>query len=564
MSELITGLFYDIGSREIYEDRVAVKQLTTPGGLQLTVAAVADGVGGENKGERAAQLAIETTFSYFAGSGQAQTVPELLQEAVAAANQAVLREAAATAGATTTLTIAAVHNDKMLYIANVGDSQIYLCRSGKLTQLTIDHSFANVMPWQSEMSQAAAAEHPRAEVLMRYLGRNTHIQVDLGFYVGTTDPQQAQVQGCQGLPLKKGDSILLCSDGLTKEYEPQRPFATPQEISRVLTTQEGDKAARSLVSFALGRNANDNVSVAIIQTPDPKRKRRGRRPFLRALAFAILLFLIIGSILFYYLQQTNEQQVQTLTTIFVNEQEKSQAAAQATQAAIAATATSNHQELAAQATAAQQTAAAQQNELFLAEQTRSAVVLFCLRPSSYDYKITEPIALDPPPVYVHITNRPIPVDFSASVTWNITNRGECPLTITSLADIDNNERLTPVLEQDGKAIPAVPSNQTAQLTVIFTPQTVNDLRLLRDRYEADEVNLSLIVTHEETGEEILLFDQPQLSIQQSAHSKWFRLEVPPPTSTPRPATSTPLPEGLMTPLVPDLTPSGTVSATNGG
>ena len=64
MTKLVTGLAFDIGQRDIYEDRVAVRRLTTRSKLDITVALVADGVGGANRGERAAQLAVDVALHY--------------------------------------------------------------------------------------------------------------------------------------------------------------------------------------------------------------------------------------------------------------------------------------------------------------------------------------------------------------------------------------------------------------------------------------------------------------------------------------------------------------------
>ena len=193
MTKLITGFHYDIGRREVYEDRVAVREVNTAGNVILTVAVIADGVGGENKGERASQLAIDTLFRYLNDSPETD-IPVLLSKAVLVANRQVHRIANETGGASTTLAIAAVDKNDKLYIANVGDSRVYLCRNQKLTQLTMDHTFANIMPLRGKMSAEAARENPRAEVLMRAIGPLEKIPVDIGFYVNTSDPRVAQAR----------------------------------------------------------------------------------------------------------------------------------------------------------------------------------------------------------------------------------------------------------------------------------------------------------------------------------------------------------------------------------
>lgn len=308
MTEIIRGFHLDIGGREVLEDRVDVQEFRTPGNLSLLVAVIADGVGGENKGERASQLAIDSLFQYMRGSSETD-VPTFLTRAVLAANEAVHRIARETGGASTTLAVAAIHEGSTLYIANVGDSRVYLCRDQKLTQLTIDHTFANVMPWRGEMSREAAHANPRAEALMRAIGPKPKIPVDIGFYVNTVDPQVAMVRGKGGLALREGDSILVCSDGLTKDaYHTGQPFTTPQEIVRVLNTQEGEKAARSLLSFALGRDVDDNVSAAVLQMPDSARARMAKRPYYIIGGVVLTLFLVATVVVWFLLQNQNRQQ----------------------------------------------------------------------------------------------------------------------------------------------------------------------------------------------------------------------------------------------------------------
>jgi protein phosphatase len=308
MTELITGYHFDIGGRDVLEDRASVQEVTTPANLSLVVAVVADGVGGENKGERASQLAIDTFFHYLRSSPDAD-VPTLLSRAVQMANQAVHGIAHETGGASTTMAVAALHQGTTLYVANVGDSRVYLCRNRKLTQLTLDHTFANMMPLQGKMSREAAAANPRAEALMRAIGPRPNIPVDIGFYVNTMEPQVAAERGMAGLALQQGDAILVCSDGLVKtSRRTGHPFVTPDEIIRVLNTQEGESAARSLVSFALGRDADDNVSAAVLQTPDPARTKRAQRPSSTFIGVGLTLVLAAAVIVYFVLQNQGREQ----------------------------------------------------------------------------------------------------------------------------------------------------------------------------------------------------------------------------------------------------------------
>ena len=125
ISEIFHGVHFDIGNRELYEDRVASLHITTAGGLNLDVAIVADGVGGENKGERAAQIALDTTIAHIRES-QETSVPAVLKEAAVAANTAVHSEFRNHSGASCTLSVAAIQDKTKLFVANIGDSRVCL------------------------------------------------------------------------------------------------------------------------------------------------------------------------------------------------------------------------------------------------------------------------------------------------------------------------------------------------------------------------------------------------------------------------------------------------------
>lgn len=278
MAKIITGYHFDTGTRELYEDRVRSGTITRKNGDVLDFAVVADGVGGENRGERAAQLALDAVLVYLE-TGLEKSIPALISKALHSANHEVFWSTRSDKGTSTTLSIAIILNSKTLFIGNVGDSRVYLVRGNKLSQLTLDHTFQNIIPIQDKMSPEAAAASPRADVLMHALGIGETVPVDIGFHVGADLTEQeyikAQARGKKGLPLKTGDSILVCSDGLIKDSPTDgTPLIREEEVVQVLTAQEGNRAARGLVSFALGRDADDNVSVAILQTPDKNRASR--------------------------------------------------------------------------------------------------------------------------------------------------------------------------------------------------------------------------------------------------------------------------------------------------
>lgn len=278
MPEILLGSDTNPGGRKYNEDRGGADSLVTPGGLRLAVAVVCDGVGGEERGERAAQLAIDSLFAYLRASDEAD-VPQLLTNAVKAANSAVYAEAARLGAGermACTLALAVIVNDETLYVANAGDSRIYLCRAGELQQLTRDHIFAHVMVWLGKLSPEAAASNPDANRVMRVLGTKDSIQVDLGIYLTTTEYGDANRIGRNGFALQAGDSILVCSDGLIKNTATTgQPLVSHREIVSIFSHNEGLPAARAIMSLALGRipvgEPVDNITVSVLQTEDPAR-----------------------------------------------------------------------------------------------------------------------------------------------------------------------------------------------------------------------------------------------------------------------------------------------------
>lgn len=278
MANATLGSDTNPGGRTYNEDRVEVAHLTTRSGKMLSLAVLADGVGGEARGERASQLAMDTFFAVMRQS-DGEDIPNMVSLAIKQANLAVFAEArhlGQEGRMATTMVVAVADHDNKLFIANAGDSRIYFCRDGKLVQLTRDHSFENVMVWMGKLTPEAAAASPEAGKVMRVLGIREDIQVDVGMYQTTTEYGPANHIGREGLQLKLGDSVLLCSDGLIKHTPATHTVLISfEDIARILQTQEGDKAAHAIMSRVLGRipvgEQVDNISLAVLQVPDPSR-----------------------------------------------------------------------------------------------------------------------------------------------------------------------------------------------------------------------------------------------------------------------------------------------------
>jgi PPM family protein phosphatase len=250
-------------TRRAFEDRSSAQQVMTAGGLSLIVGIVADGVGSSGKGHLAAQMAIDTVVDNITHSNS-KSVPEILRTAVEAANQVVYEAPEQKEfNASTTLVVGVIYNDRF-FVVNVGDSRAYWVQeNGKILQLTQDHNYFNIHGGNPNAEEA--------DVLVNYIGKMP-IVVDSGFYLGgELDRKKAFQMGSVGLPVKPGDSILLCSDGLIKTDIVGKRFVTDEEIVEAIQTELSDKAsATKLVGIAEGRRVDDNVSIVTMQylTPD--------------------------------------------------------------------------------------------------------------------------------------------------------------------------------------------------------------------------------------------------------------------------------------------------------
>lgn len=213
--------------------------------------ALADGVGGQDRGEVASRLAVETLQSCFCESRSGEAPSALLQQIVQAANLKVYETAAeASPGGSsmcTTLVAGLLRYDRVT-IAHVGDSRCYLIRRGHATVLTHDHTLVGEQVRMGLISHDEAAESEKRHVLSRSLGANIFVNVDI-------DEHQ----------LLPGDLLLLSSDGL-------HGSVMPQEIAAV-TSKFPDlrAAAHQLISLALEKDGSDNISVQLIRIKQVER-----------------------------------------------------------------------------------------------------------------------------------------------------------------------------------------------------------------------------------------------------------------------------------------------------
>jgi serine/threonine protein phosphatase PrpC len=245
------------------EDRYAVASFV-PGAQDKTpilFAVLADGIGGHRGGEVAAELAVNHILQSIARS-DGNYSRHILEDAVSEASDAIAAHSATNEelkGMGSTCATAWIIGDK-LYTGYVGDSRMYLMRSGRIQQLTVDHTWVQEAIEKGIITPEAAREHPNVHVIRRYLG--SPVPPDPDFRLNLFDGEGAHhPENNQGVQLLPNDVVLLCSDGLTD-------LVWNDEILEVVRTKSTLKeAARGLVDLANDRGGHDNITVVLISVP---------------------------------------------------------------------------------------------------------------------------------------------------------------------------------------------------------------------------------------------------------------------------------------------------------
>ena len=207
--------------------------------------AVADGMGGHSAGEVASSIAITHLSNMFKKNflnlEKVQAV-NWLRDTVIEINDLIFDYAdkhPESKGMGTTLVVALVTKDYVLF-GNIGDSSGFVVKNGKLHKVTYDHTLVNLLLKAGELTEEEAKDHPKKNVLMKALGANNPIDID--------------IFDCD----MDIDSILLCSDGLTTMLE-------TEQIEKVLLsdTDIEDKVIK-LIRKSNNRGGTYNISVAYL------------------------------------------------------------------------------------------------------------------------------------------------------------------------------------------------------------------------------------------------------------------------------------------------------------
>jgi len=208
---------------------------------------VADGMGGHQQGEKASSFAVETLLKVYY---EAPQIPpeKRLRDIIQQINQKLIEysEKNLPRGEKTgTTLVAAVVRKGKLLVANVGDSRAYLLRDGKVKQITRDHSLVAEMVRAGTLSEAEARESKFRNRLSRSVGGSPNLEVDIH----------------PPIRLRRGDIVLLCTDGLTG-------YVSEKDI---LQSAHGSakEIAERLIGLANERGGADNITASVIRYGEP-------------------------------------------------------------------------------------------------------------------------------------------------------------------------------------------------------------------------------------------------------------------------------------------------------
>ena len=217
---------------------------------------VADGMGGHAAGEVASAMAVEEvsrslglareqvkSFADAPTEEGRSALVTLLEDAVRKAHQAVFERGGRETdkkGMGTTLDVLLIAGGEA-FVAHVGDSRTYLVRGGAAAQVTTDHTVAEVLVIEGKLSPEEARLSPLRTILVNAIGVSPDVGVELAH-----------------LKLRRGDLLLLCSDGM-HDY-----FPAESEIAELLTEQKGAEGLARLVELAKDRGGHDNITGVLV------------------------------------------------------------------------------------------------------------------------------------------------------------------------------------------------------------------------------------------------------------------------------------------------------------
>lgn len=230
----------DVGQvRQLNQDYLYTSE--APVGNLDNLFIVADGMGGHKAGDYASKFTVEHVVELIRNSKETEPV-RIIEEAVEEANRQLLQKAEdpELSGMGTTLVLCTIR-DGDAYIANVGDSRLYIIDS-TIRQITHDHSLVEEMVRRGELEPENARLHPNKNIITRAIGAGDEVKIDF-FQIS----------------LEKESMILMCSDGLTNMVD-------DEDIKFIVDRQRDVvEITESLIRAANDNGGRDNIAIIVIE-----------------------------------------------------------------------------------------------------------------------------------------------------------------------------------------------------------------------------------------------------------------------------------------------------------
>ena len=214
-------------------------------GAEEYLFSIADGMGGHRAGDVAARMGSQIfAEQYESFRGKEYPITDALKRALAKANREILDTARINEnmmGMGTTLSVLVLSN-YFAFIIHIGDTRVYLVRQNGISQLTRDHTFVEKLREDGNISAEEAKYHPRKNVLYQSLGAKADMESQL----------------IQDLEIRSGDTLVLCSDGLTN-------LVDDKVLKNYVLDFPPLESVDGLVQLANQKGGTDNISVQVVK-----------------------------------------------------------------------------------------------------------------------------------------------------------------------------------------------------------------------------------------------------------------------------------------------------------
>lgn len=218
------------------------------------LAIVADGMGGHQAGDIASQLAVENIQESWQKTNKVKDPIESeawLEVVLREANQTIYSlslQKEDLVGMGTTIVVS-IHGKDFITVGHIGDSRCYLHNESGFKQITEDHSLVNELVRTGQITEEDATHHPRKNIVLKALGTEEEVIPDI-----------------QSLGWEHGDSLLLCSDGLTDK------MSNATLLHFIESNKQVSEICQALIDLANERGGEDNISLVMIRNIPVKKE----------------------------------------------------------------------------------------------------------------------------------------------------------------------------------------------------------------------------------------------------------------------------------------------------